>query len=152
MAKFKITADLLSSLTDAGFIDGSGNIQVTFTSRVAGITTFYKLTFSAADDIIETTNARMISAIQTMPTPAVKINGTWIIGNPSTVKMFETAVGDPTIDPAVSGVAQITGAEKNLVVRYGNMSGDGPIPTGRDKTTLQPWVVKASTYFANRNL
>ncbi len=155
MAKFKIRSTLITSLTDAGFIDGSGDIDVTFPARTDGVSALYKLTFSAASDIIETTNQRMLDSIEQMPPAAVQVNGTWIIGDPSTVKLFETVdEGDPnpTIDPAVSGTEQITRQEKNLVVRYGNMSGNGPIPAGRDKTTLQPWVVKASNYFASRGL
>jgi len=152
MAKFKINSSLITPLTDAGFIDGSGNISVTFASRTNGSSSYYKLTFAAATDVIETTNQRMLDSIEQMPPPAVKINGTWMIGNPSSVKLFEAATGDTTIDPAVSGVEQITGKEKNLVVRYANMSGAGPIPAGRDKATLQPWVVKASNYFAARGL
>ena len=152
MAKFKIRSTLITALTDYGFIDGSGDITVTFASRTDGTSHLYKLTFSAANDIIETTNQRMIDAIETMPAPAVEVDGTWIIGNPATVKLFETTTGDPTIDPAVSGVEQITRKEKNLVVRYVNMSGDGPEPAGRDKTTLGPWVTKARNYFNSRRL
>jgi len=156
MAKYKVKTTLITALTEAGFIDGSGNIEVFFAWRgdVEDVTKskVYKLTFNASTDIIETTNQRMMDAIETMPPPAVKVNGTWIIGNPSTEKLFEAATGDPTIDPAVSGVEQITRKEKNLVVRYVNMSGNGPEPAGRDKATLQPWVEKASAYFANRGL
>jgi len=156
MAKFKIDPTLIAALTETGFIDGSGDIEMTFAARGDDggsiVSKFYKLTFSAASDIIETTNQRMIDSIETMPPPAVKKNGTWIIGNPSTVKLFEAATGDITVDPAVSGIEQITREEKALVVRYVNMSKDGPEPAGRDKTTLQPWVVKARKYFAGRGL
>ena len=152
MAKYRIDPTLITALTDSGFIDGSGDIEVFFAARESGANALYLLTFNASTDIIETINHRMMDSIEQMPPPAVKVNGTWIIGNPSSVKMFESTTGDPTIDPAVSGVEQITREEKNLVVRYTNMSGDGPEPAGRNKTTLQPWVVKASDYFAARRL
>ncbi len=152
MAKYKIDPTLITALTDTGFIDGSGDIEVFFPYRADGSGTLYKLTFEASTDVIETTNQRMIDGIEQMPPPAVKVGGTWIIGNPETVKLFESATGETTIDPAVSGVEQITRQEKNLVVRYVNMSGYGPAPDGRDKTTLEPWVVKARNYFASRKL
>lgn len=153
MAKFKIKASMITPLTEAGFIDGSGNIAVTFVSQLQGeVQKFYKLTFAAASGIIETTNQRMIDSIEMMPPPAVKVNGTWIVGNPGTEKLFEAATGTPTVDPAVSGTRQISVKDKNLVVRYANMSGDKPEPAGQDYDTLQPWVVKARNYFQARNL
>jgi len=152
MAKYKINSSLITPLTDEGFIDGSGDITVTFASRTDGASHLYKLTFAAATDIIETTNQRMMDSIEQMPPPAVKVNGTWIIGNPGSVKLFESTTGDPTIDPAVSGTEQITREEKAMVVRYANMSGDKPEPAGRDKTTLGPWVTKARNYFNARKL
>lgn len=153
MAKFRIDPTLITPLTDAGFIDGSGNIPVKFISRTQGeVQRYYKLTFSAASDIIETTNEAMVESIELMPPPAVKVNGVWIVGNPGTVKLFEATTGDPTIDPAVSGTRQISDKNKNAVVRYANMSGDKPEPAGQDYTTLQPWVVKARNYFNNRPL
>lgn len=156
MAKYKIDPTLITALTNAGFIDGSGNIEMFFSWRGddGGVIVgkVYKLTFNASTDIIETTNQRMMDAVETMPPPAVKVDGTWIIGNPGTVKMFESTTGTPTIDPAVSGVQQITNKEKNLVVRYANMSGDKPEPAGRDKATLQPWVNKARKYFKARKI
>ena len=149
MAKYKIDPTLIASLTEVGFIDGSGNIQVFFPERADGVSKVYVLTFSAASDIIETTNQRMMDAIELMPPAAVKKDGAWIIGNPTTVRLFESTTGDPTIDPAVIGVEQITAKEKNLVIRYVNASGDGPEPAGRNKTTLGPWVTKARDYFQN---
>ena len=126
MAKFRIDPTLITALTAVGFIDGSGDIEMTLAERGDDggviVNKFYKLIFSAASDIIETTNQRMIDSIETMPPPAVRVDGTWIIGNPSTVKLFEATTGTPTVDPAVSGVEQITREEKALVVRYVNMS------------------------------
>lgn len=155
MAKFKVNSALIAGLTDYGFIDGSDQITVTFPSRVSGVTTLYKLAFGASTDIIETTNDRMVKALQEMPPPAVQKNGSWIIGNPGDTKLFESVEEsdpNPTIDPAVSGTEQISAKAKNLVVRYVNASGDGPEPAGRDKATLQPWVDKAVNYFHNLRL
>jgi hypothetical protein len=156
MAKYRIKASLITPLTDAGFIDGSGDMTVTFVARVQGETeSHYKLTFAAATDIIETTNEGMIEAIETLSAPGVKVDGSWLVGDPTTTQYFETvpdADPNPTIDPAASGTAQVTAKDKNLAVRYGNMSKDGPIPPGRDKTTLQPWVDKARNYFRGRKL
>lgn len=154
MAKFKINTSLITPLTDMGFIDGSGNVTVTFAGRSSGQSSYYKVTFVAASDIIETTNDRMVKAIQQMAPPAIQVNGTWIIGNPGNTKLFESVADadpNPTIDPATSGTQQITAKEKNLVVRYAKATGDGPIPAGRDKATLTPWVAKASKYFGERN-
>ncbi len=149
MAKFKINTTLITALTNAGFIDGSGNTAMTFASRTSGITTLYKVTFSAAADVIETTNDRMIKACTEMAPPAVQEDGVWIIGNPTTVKMFETTTDVGTVDPAVDGVAQITTKEKGLIIKYVHASGDGPEPAGRDQSTSGPWVVKARNYFDN---
>jgi len=156
MAKFKITPALITPLTEAGFIDESGNIPVVFVWRNQGeIQRYYKVTLSAASDIVETSNEAMVASLEVMPPAAVKVNGEWIIGNPGTTKLFEAVPDEdpnPTIDPAVSGVRQISSKDKNLVVRYANMSKNKPEPAGQDYVTLQPWVEKARTYFKARKL
>jgi len=153
MAKYRIQPTLITALTDAGFIDGGGDTVQIFAYRgEGGPTTYYKLTFAAATAIIETTNDRMIKSLNELAPPGVKVNGTWLVADPATTKLFEVvADGDPnpTIDPQVDGVEQISVKEKNLVVRYANASGDKPEPAGRDKTTLGPWVTKARNYFNN---
>ena len=152
MAKYRINQTLITALTNAGFIDGSGNIVQIFASRVStGPTKFYKLTFNASTDIIETTNGRMMKSIEQMIPPAVKADGQWLIADPSTTKLYESVdEGDPnpTIDPASSGVEQIGRKEKNLVINYARASGV-TTPAGRDKSVLGPWVVKARNYFDN---
>lgn len=152
MAKYRIDPTLITALTEHEFIDGSGNITITFSSRSGGADDHYEVTFAAATDIIESTNPRMIDSIALMPPAPVKLNGAWIIGDPTTTRLFESvaeADPNPTIDPAASGTEQITGREKNLVVKYSNRSGDGPVPPGRNKATLGPWVTKARNYFRN---
>ncbi len=153
MAKYRIQPTLITALTDAGFIDGGGDMEQIFAYRgEGGPTTYYKLTFAAATAVIETTNDRMSKAIDELAPPGVKVDGDWLIADPATVKLFEEvaeADPNPTLDPHVDGVQQISVKEKNLVVRYANASGDKPEPAGRDKITLGPWVTKARNYFDN---
>jgi len=154
MAKFKVNSTMVAALTSAGVIDGSGNITIRFPFRPAGANpdTLYELTFNASSDIVEAANERMVKAIQQLPVPAIKQNGTWIIGAPSTDKMFESVADadpNPTLDPTVDGMQVITKSERALLNMYKRKSG-AAVPGGRDKATLTSWVSTAKTFFANK--
>ena len=152
MAKFKITTSLITPLTDAGIIDGSGNIKIIFAYRPSGpnMDEFYELEFEAATDIIETTNQRMIDAITELAPPSIKVDGSWLVADPATARMFETTTGDPTIDPVTSGTRVVSSRNRELLNRYQRITGKA-VPSGRNYATLSSWLTQARNFFAHRN-
>ncbi len=154
MAKFQIDPAMITTLTDAGFVDGSGNITIRFPHRPSGnnADTFYELTFHATNDIIEVTNDRCERSIEAHRMPIEVSGGTTYLGRSSHAKMFLSVPEEdtnPTLDPGVDGVDGISIYDRILVNNYKKKSGDPACPANdeRDKTVMTAWVTTAANYF-----
>jgi hypothetical protein len=150
--KFKLRAALIAPLTAAGIIDGAGNMvyRVPYKANRISSETLWEVTFNPATHTLQTDNEYAASVMRLRKSPNVKVDGAWYIDDGTLPWFDELGDGDP--DPTVvlhtDGTEAISKKEKHLVNKYVKHSGAGGVPAQRDRTTMDPHVATARSYFA----
>lgn len=153
MAKFKLRSELITPLTNAGIIDGDGNMKYRITYKTNRITgeTMHEVVFNPATHTLQTNNEFAASVLRNRKSPSIKKDGTYIVdggGTPWFTELDDSDT-DPTVVIHTDGTEVITKKEKRVINNYIRHSGDNTIPNQRDKATMAAHLATAKNYFDN---
>lgn len=151
--KYKLKASVITPLTDAGVIDGNGDITLNIPHREQGqAEKMFMVTWKAATEALQTSNPRAMRAIRNTTAPPRKVNGAWRILDP-TIKWFdELDDSDATPGKGVDdtdGDQVLSRFERKLIKKYKDESGvDVTRPHPKDlKTNHNASLAAAKAHF-----
>lgn len=141
MAKFRIKPSLVAALQAAGYMPG-GLLKLRIPHKENRITgeTCYEITFGA-DDIVEVANEFGAMCVLNHKAPAIKVNGAWLVADPST-PLFEEVVDVAAVatkDSTTHGTKILTKKERAIIESYKAKTGVA-LPKTIDHATMLPYL------------
>jgi len=153
MAKFKLRPELITPLTNAGFIDdvtGLMKYRIPYKqNRITGLT-MYELMFDPAK-VIHVNNDYAASVLRLRKSPKIKSGGDWLVDDGTVPWFIELSEDDVTATHVVheEGTEVLPRKDRRLIKKYKKASGE-IIPDQIDVATMATHVAAAKTFFANQ--
>lgn len=149
--KYKLKDSLITPLTDAGYIDGGGEIQLRLPWQEEGeAERMFHMTWLASTVALQTSNSRAMVATKETASPPIKINDVWKVVDPS-ITWFDVL---PDADPVtakvindIDGVEVLARWERQIVSSYCRDTETAKPDLFQPKSTLQPILTDALSYY-----
>ena len=152
MAKFKLRPELITPLTNAGFIDdvtGLMKYRVPYKANRITDLTMYELMFDPTK-VLHVNNDYAASVLRLRKSPAIKQDGEWLVDDGTVPWFIELDEGDATPTQIVheEGTEVLSKKDRRLLNKYRKKSGES-VPNQIDVATMAAHVAAAKAFFAN---